>query len=118
MRIVKEQGSKASLYRVFGDKHQLFKAALQNYADIEIRETTAMVSATAWSAASSSVREFRGQAVLGLDVGPARALALQDMHDPQVHHTDFGGQYTQLIAGNWLPSILHWKPGRSLAIRR
>ena len=39
--------NKASLYRVFGDKHQLFKAALKNYADIEFRETTAVVSAAA-----------------------------------------------------------------------
>jgi len=39
--------NKASLYRVFGDKHQLFKAALKNYADIEFRETTAVVSASA-----------------------------------------------------------------------
>ena len=36
--------NKASLYRVFGDKHRLFKAALKNYADIEFRETTAVVS--------------------------------------------------------------------------
>ena len=36
--------NKASLYRVFGDKHQLFIAALKNYADIEFRETTAVVS--------------------------------------------------------------------------
>ena len=36
--------NKASLYRVFGDKHQLFMAALKNYADIEFRETTAVVS--------------------------------------------------------------------------
>jgi len=39
--------NKASLYRVFGDKHQLFKAALKNYADIEFRETTAVVSTAA-----------------------------------------------------------------------
>lgn len=36
--------NKASLYRVFGDKHQLFMAALKNYADIEFRETTAVIS--------------------------------------------------------------------------
>ena len=29
--------NKASLYRVFGDKHQLFKRALQSYADMEFR---------------------------------------------------------------------------------
>lgn len=35
--------NKASLYRVFGDKHRLFKAALQHYADTEFRETLAVV---------------------------------------------------------------------------
>jgi len=39
--------NKASLYRVFGDKHQLFMSALKNYADIEFRETTAVISETA-----------------------------------------------------------------------
>jgi len=39
--------NKASLYRVFGDKHQLFMAALKNYADIEFRETTAVISESA-----------------------------------------------------------------------
>ena len=39
--------NKASLYRVFGDKHQLFMSALKNYADIEFRETTAVISESA-----------------------------------------------------------------------
>ena len=39
--------NKASLYRVFGDKHQLFMSALKNYSDIEFRETTAVVSESA-----------------------------------------------------------------------
>jgi TetR/AcrR family transcriptional repressor of nem operon len=39
--------NKASLYRVFGDKHQLFMAALKNYADVEFRETTAVISESA-----------------------------------------------------------------------
>jgi len=39
--------NKASLYRVFGDKHQLFMAALKNYSTIEFRETTAVVSESA-----------------------------------------------------------------------
>jgi TetR/AcrR family transcriptional repressor of nem operon len=36
--------NKASLYRVFGDKHELFKSALKNYSDMEFRETTSVVS--------------------------------------------------------------------------
>jgi len=39
--------NKASLYRVFGDKHQLFMAALKNYSHIEFRETTAVLSESA-----------------------------------------------------------------------
>jgi TetR/AcrR family transcriptional repressor of nem operon len=39
--------NKASLYRVFGDKHQLFMASLKNYADIEFRNTTAVLSDSA-----------------------------------------------------------------------
>lgn len=39
--------NKASLYRVFGDKHQLFKAALKNYADMEYREVRAVIRETA-----------------------------------------------------------------------
>ena len=36
--------NKASLYRVFGDKHELFKAALKNYSDIEYREVLKVIS--------------------------------------------------------------------------
>ena len=35
--------NKASLYRVFGDKHALFMAALRNYADTEMRESRAVI---------------------------------------------------------------------------
>ena len=34
--------NKASLYRVFGDKHELFKATLKNYADMEFRKVMAV----------------------------------------------------------------------------
>jgi len=34
--------NKASLYRVFGDKHELFKSALKNYANMEFREVMAV----------------------------------------------------------------------------
>ena len=39
--------NKASLYRVFGDKHQLFLSALKNYAAEEFRNTTAVISESA-----------------------------------------------------------------------
>ena len=35
--------NKASLYRVFGDKHSLFMAALRNYADMEMREVRSVL---------------------------------------------------------------------------
>jgi len=35
--------NKASLYRVFGDKHRLFKSALQHYAEKEFRAVIAVV---------------------------------------------------------------------------
>ena len=38
--------NKASLYRVFGDKHELFKAALKNYSDMEYREVLTVISET------------------------------------------------------------------------
>ena len=43
MELTEQTGlNKASLYRVFGDKHELFKAALQNYADMEFRAVMAV----------------------------------------------------------------------------
>jgi len=39
--------NKASLYRVFGDKRELFKAALKHYADSEFRAVRAVVSDSA-----------------------------------------------------------------------
>ena len=36
--------NKASLYRVFGNKHRLFKSALQHYADTEFREVLGVVN--------------------------------------------------------------------------
>ena len=35
--------NKASLYRVFGDKHQLFKTTLKHYAEMEFREVTSVI---------------------------------------------------------------------------
>ena len=39
--------NKASLYRVFGDKHSLFLAALRNYAESEMREVRKVIDETA-----------------------------------------------------------------------
>ena len=35
--------NKASLYRFFGDKHELFKAALKHYEDREVREVRSVI---------------------------------------------------------------------------
>ena len=39
--------NKASLYRVFGDKHELFKSALKHYSEMEFREVTGVIRETA-----------------------------------------------------------------------
>ena len=39
--------NKASLYRVFGDKHQLFKSALKNYSEMEFHEVRSVLSESA-----------------------------------------------------------------------
>ena len=38
--------NKASLYRVFGDKHRLFKASLRHYAETEFREVLSVIDDT------------------------------------------------------------------------
>jgi len=78
--------NKASLYRVFGDKHQLFMSALKNYADIEFRETTAVVSedASPLTNLRAVVRKVYDDA--GSDKGCLMINSMVEMapHDPEV----------------------------------
>jgi len=95
--------NKASLYRVFGDKHQLFMAALKNYSDIEFRETTAVVSPNA-----SPLTNLRAvvQKVCE-DAGSEKGcLMINSMvetapHDPEVKQLlqEFGEHRLQAIKG-------------------
>jgi len=95
--------NKASLYRVFGDKHQLFKAALKNYADIEFRETTAVVSE-----AASPLTNLRAivQKICDDANSDKGCMIINSMvelapHDPEVKQMlqGFGDQRLQAIQG-------------------
>ena len=95
--------NKASLYRVFGDKHQLFMSALRNYADIEFRETTAVISADASPLTNlrAIVRKVSDDA--SSDKGCLMINAMVELapHDPEVKQLlkSFGEQRMQAIQG-------------------
>ena len=95
--------NKASLYRVFGDKHQLFMAALKNYADIEFRETTAVVSDSASPLTNlrAVVRKVFEDA--GSDKGCLMINSMVELapHDPEVKGLlpRFGEQRLQAMQG-------------------
>ena len=93
--------NKASLYRVFGDKHQLFIAALKNYADIEFRETTAVVSeqASPLTNIRAVVKKITDDA--GSEKGCMMINSMVELapHDPEVRQLlkSFGEQRLQAI---------------------
>ena len=95
--------NKASLYRVFGDKHQLFMDALKNYADIEFRETTAVISDTASPLTNlrAVVRKVFEDA--GSDKGCLMINSMVELapHDPEVKGLlhRFGEQRLQAMQG-------------------
>ncbi len=95
--------NKASLYRVFGDKHQLFMAALKNYADIEFRETTAVVSekASPLTNIRTVVKKITDDA--GSERGCMMINSMVELapHDPEVKQLlkRFGEQRLQAITG-------------------
>ena len=95
--------NKASLYRVFGDKHQLFLSALKNYADIEFRETTAVVSELA--SPLTNLRAVIGKICedAGSDKGCMMINSMVELapHDPPVKALlqDFGEQRTEAVQG-------------------
>ncbi len=78
--------NKASLYRVFGDKHQLFMAALKNYADIEFRETTAVLldSATPLINLRAIVKKVTEDASSNKGCLMVNAMVETAPHDPEV----------------------------------
>ena len=95
--------NKASLYRVFGDKHQLFIAALKNYADIEFRETTAVVSeqASPLTNIRAVVKKITDDA--GSEKGCMMINSMVELapHDPEVKRLlkSFGEQRIDAITG-------------------
>ena len=78
--------NKASLYRVFGDKHELFKAALKNYADMEYRKVLAVVSETASPLANirAIVRKICDDACTDKGCLMINSLVELAPHDPEV----------------------------------
>jgi len=95
--------NKASLYRVFGDKHQLFKAALKNYADIEFRETTAVISDTASPLTNirAVVQKICDDANSNKGCMIINSIVELAPHDPEVKQMlqGFGDQRLQAIQG-------------------
>ncbi len=78
--------NKASLYRVFGDKHQLFMAALNNYSDIEFRETTAVISESATPLTNLRAVVQKVSEDAGSDKGCLVINSMVELapHDPEV----------------------------------
>lgn len=95
--------NKASLYRVFGDKHQLFMAALRNYAAIEFRETTAVVSEAASPLTNLRAVVKKVSEDAGSDKGCLMINSMVELapHDPEVMQLlkGFGEHRLQAIQG-------------------
>jgi TetR/AcrR family transcriptional repressor of nem operon len=95
--------NKASLYRVFGDKHQLFMVSLKNYADIEFRETTAVISdgASPLENLRAVVQKVCEDA--GSEKGCLMINSMVEMapHDAEVKRLlqEFGSQRLQAVEG-------------------
>ena len=78
--------NKASLYRVFGDKHKLFKAALKNYADTEFSEVMAVAFNSESPLENIRAVVHKICADLGSDKGCLMINSLVELapHDPEV----------------------------------
>jgi len=95
--------NKASLYRVFGDKHQLFMAALKNYSNIEFRETTAVLSESATPLTNLRAVVEKVCEDAGSEKGCLMINSMVETapHDPEVKQLlqEFGTQRLQAIQG-------------------
>lgn len=95
--------NKASLYRVFGDKHQLFMAALKNYADIEFRETVAVISDSASPLTNLRAVVKKVTEDASSDKGCMMINSMVELapHDPEVKQLlqRFGEQRLEAIQG-------------------
>jgi len=95
--------NKASLYRVFGDKHQLFMSALKNYSNIEFRETTAVLSESATPLTNLRAVVEKVCEDAGSEEGCLMINSMVETapHDPEVKQLlqEFGTQRLQAIQG-------------------
>jgi len=95
--------NKASLYRVFGDKHQLFMSALKNYSNIEFRETTAVLSESATPLTNLRAVVEKVCEDAGSEKGCLMINSMVETapHDPEVKQLlqEFGTQRLQAIQG-------------------
>jgi TetR/AcrR family transcriptional repressor of nem operon len=95
--------NKASLYRVFGDKHQLFMAALTNYSNIEFRETTAVLSESATPLTNLRAVVQKVCEDAGSEKGCLMINSMVETapHDPEVKQLlqEFGTHRLQAIQG-------------------
>ena len=95
--------NKASLYRVFGDKHQLFMAALTNYSNIEFRETTAVLSDSATPLTNLRAVVEKVCEDAGSEKGCLMINSMVETapHDPEVKQLlqEFGTHRLQAIQG-------------------
>ena len=95
--------NKASLYRVFGDKHQLFKAALKHYAETEFQAVRAVISETATPL--ENIRAAGHKIILDLahDKGCMMSNSMVELapHDPEVKAMlqQFGETRVKALAG-------------------
>ncbi len=78
--------NKASLYRVFGDKHELFKAALRHYAQKEFHAVRAVVSETATPLANLRAVVRKITTDFAHDKGCMMTNSMVELapHDPEV----------------------------------
>ena len=95
--------NKASLYRVFGDKHQLFMAALRNYADVEFRETATVLSETATPLTNlrAIVKKVTEDSSSNKGCLMINAMVESAPHDPEVSQLleSFGTQRLEALMG-------------------
>ena len=95
--------NKASLYRVLGDKHQMFMSALKNYSNIEFRETTAVLSESATPLTNLRAVVEKVCEDAGSEKGCLMINSMVETapHDPEVKQLlqEFGTQRLQAIQG-------------------
>ncbi|MCP4332548.1 MAG: TetR/AcrR family transcriptional regulator [Gammaproteobacteria bacterium] len=95
--------NKASLYRVFGDKHQLFKAALKHYSEMEFREVVGVIRETASPLENIRAVIQKITTDFAHEKGCMMTNSMVELapHDPEVRQMlqDFGEKRIQALTG-------------------